>query len=208
MTLGRCGRSRAPLSLFPHDPSHPSDALALRHATSVPLSLYRERLAALALRYLARLASPLAPASASLCAVAVVATRGRAVFTLQTMSGWISYLTGRGSGGGRDATREALINLREHLLLLDKKETHLGTKIEEELRKAKANATTNPRGESFFEWACVRSRWPPVARPELAQAVCWYGWKLTRHTHTQWPSKRCGRRSCTRMSWTVSQAGE
>lgn len=61
------------------------------------------------------------------------------------MSGWISYLTGRGSGS-KDSTREAIVNLREHLLMLDKKEEHLTKKIEEETRKAKANATTKPNG--------------------------------------------------------------
>ncbi|KAM0749871.1 Snf7-domain-containing protein [Meredithblackwellia eburnea MCA 4105] len=61
------------------------------------------------------------------------------------MSGWLSYLTGSGGGKGRDSTREAIVNLREHLLMLDKKEEHLTKKIEDEHRKAKANATTNKR---------------------------------------------------------------
>ncbi|GAA5949285.1 hypothetical protein JCM21900_005593 [Sporobolomyces salmonicolor] len=60
------------------------------------------------------------------------------------MSSWISYLTGRGTAT-KDSTREAIVNLREHLLMLDKKEEYLGKKIDDELRKAKANATTNPR---------------------------------------------------------------
>ncbi|GAA5870745.1 hypothetical protein JCM16303_001573 [Sporobolomyces ruberrimus] len=60
------------------------------------------------------------------------------------MSSWISYLTGRGAAT-KDSTREAIVNLREHLLMLDKKEEYLGKKIDDELRKAKANATTNPR---------------------------------------------------------------
>jgi len=55
-------------------------------------------------------------------------------------------LTGRGAAT-KDSTREAIVNLREHLLMLDKKEEHLSKKIEDELRKAKANATTNPRGK-------------------------------------------------------------
>ncbi|SCV72409.1 BQ2448_3946 [Microbotryum intermedium] len=62
------------------------------------------------------------------------------------MSSWLSYFTGSGSSrGSRDSTREAIVNLREHLMMLDKKEEFLGTKIEAELRKAKANATSNPR---------------------------------------------------------------
>lgn len=65
------------------------------------------------------------------------------------MSGWLSYLTGSGAKGGRDSTREAIVNLREHLLMLDKKEEHLNKKIDDEQRKAKANATTNKRGQSL-----------------------------------------------------------
>lgn len=59
---------------------------------------------------------------------------------------WLSYLTGTGKSGGRDSTREAIVSLREHLLMLEKKEDHLNSKIAAELVKAKANATTNKRG--------------------------------------------------------------
>ncbi|GAA5982593.1 hypothetical protein JCM11641_002594 [Rhodosporidiobolus odoratus] len=65
------------------------------------------------------------------------------------MSGWVSWLTGRGAAT-RDSTREAIVNLREHLLMLDKKEEYLGKKIDDEVRKAKAHATTNPRGGLDF----------------------------------------------------------
>ncbi|GAA6000588.1 hypothetical protein JCM10207_004564 [Rhodosporidiobolus poonsookiae] len=60
------------------------------------------------------------------------------------MSGWVSWLTGRGAAT-KDSTREAIVNLREHLLMLDKKEEYLGKKIEDEVRKARAHATSNPR---------------------------------------------------------------
>ena len=63
------------------------------------------------------------------------------------MSGWMSWISGKGSAASKDNTREAIVNLREHLLMLDKKEEHLSNKIEEEMRKARANATSNPRGE-------------------------------------------------------------
>lgn len=62
------------------------------------------------------------------------------------MSGWLSYLTGSGGAKSKDSTREAIVNLREHLLMLDKKEEYLGKKIDDEVRKARANATSNPRG--------------------------------------------------------------
>ncbi|KWU45666.1 hypothetical protein RHOSPDRAFT_32588 [Rhodotorula sp. JG-1b] len=61
------------------------------------------------------------------------------------MSGWLSYLTGSGGAKSKDSTREAIVNLREHLLMLDKKEEYLGRKIDDEVRKARANATSNPR---------------------------------------------------------------
>lgn len=57
----------------------------------------------------------------------------------------MSYLTGTRQSS-TESTREAIVTLRQHLLMLDKKEEHLTKKIEDELRKAKANATTNKRG--------------------------------------------------------------
>ncbi|KAI8448507.1 hypothetical protein BY996DRAFT_6566594 [Phakopsora pachyrhizi] len=47
------------------------------------------------------------------------------------MSSWSSWLLGR--------------ELRQHLIMLEKKEDHLNKKIDDELKKAKANATTNKR---------------------------------------------------------------
>lgn len=70
--------------------------------------------------------------------------------SINRMSSWMSYLTGAARTPARDSTREAIVNLREHLLMLEKKEDHLNKKIEDELRKAKANATTNKRGQSPF----------------------------------------------------------
>lgn len=58
----------------------------------------------------------------------------------------MSWISGKGASASKDNTREAIVNLREHLLMLDKKEEHLSNKIEEEMRKARANATSNPRG--------------------------------------------------------------
>lgn len=46
-----------------------------------------------------------------------------------------------------NAAREAIIGLRQQLLMLDKKEEHLNKKIDDEMRKAKAAVTTNKRGE-------------------------------------------------------------
>jgi len=64
------------------------------------------------------------------------------------MSSWASWLLGRGgssSGAQRDKARETIVELRQHLIMLEKKEDHLNKKIEDELRKAKANASSNKR---------------------------------------------------------------
>lgn len=60
------------------------------------------------------------------------------------MSGWMSYFTGSG-GKSQDKARDAIVGLRSQLLMLEKKEEHLNKKIEDETRKAKANATANKR---------------------------------------------------------------
>lgn len=61
------------------------------------------------------------------------------------MASWASWLVGK-----RDNTnnaREAIVGLRSQLLMLEKKEEHLNKKIADEMKKAKANVTTNQRGE-------------------------------------------------------------
>lgn len=44
--------------------------------------------------------------------------------------------------------KDAIIKLRDMLTVLDKKEKHLQSKIDQELRIAKENATKNKRGKS------------------------------------------------------------
>jgi charged multivesicular body protein 4 len=61
------------------------------------------------------------------------------------MSGWMSWFGGRKDSG--EQTRGAIVELRQQLLIIDKREQHLQTKIEEEMKKARANVTTNKRGE-------------------------------------------------------------
>lgn len=63
---------------------------------------------------------------------------------------WMDWAFGRGGSGSsssRDKAKDTIINLRSHLLMLEKKEEHLNKKIDEETHKAKVNATTNKRGE-------------------------------------------------------------
>lgn len=61
------------------------------------------------------------------------------------MSSWTSWLVGKRDN--TNAAREAIVGLRQQLLMLDKKEEHLNRKIADETKKAKANVTTNKRGE-------------------------------------------------------------
>ncbi|KAG8824406.1 ESCRT-III subunit protein snf7 [Serendipita sp. 399] len=57
------------------------------------------------------------------------------------MSGWLSYFSG--ARDTKATTRQAIVGIREQLSMLDKKEEYLTKKIEEEHKKAKANAITN-----------------------------------------------------------------
>ncbi|PWY98988.1 Snf7-domain-containing protein [Testicularia cyperi] len=59
------------------------------------------------------------------------------------MSSWTNMFFGKKTD--KNAARDAIVGLRSQLLMLDKKEEHLNKKIEDEYRKAKANATTNKR---------------------------------------------------------------
>lgn len=59
------------------------------------------------------------------------------------MSSWINFF---GKKDNKNSARDAIVGLRQQLLMLEKKEEHLNKKIEDELKKAKANVTTNKRG--------------------------------------------------------------
>ena len=55
-------------------------------------------------------------------------------------------------GGRRDSkqsSRDAIVTLRQQLQMVEKKEEYLQKKIDEELRKAKANAVSNKAGASL-----------------------------------------------------------
>jgi len=58
------------------------------------------------------------------------------------MSSWIGWFTG--TRDTKKPTREAIIRLRQNLQLLDRKEQHLQTQIDEQQSKARANAVGNP----------------------------------------------------------------
>jgi len=57
------------------------------------------------------------------------------------MASWMTYFTGRRDQ--KASARDAIVTLRQQLAMLEKKEGHLQTKIDEEVRKARANAVSN-----------------------------------------------------------------
>ena len=61
------------------------------------------------------------------------------------MSGFMSYFGGRKDP--KQATRDAIVTLRQQLQMLEKKEEHFQKRMDDELKKAKANAVTNKSGQ-------------------------------------------------------------
>lgn len=61
---------------------------------------------------------------------------------------WANWFGGRKDS--RESARDAIVGLRQQLLMLEKKEEHLQKKVDEELARAKANATSNKRCMCFF----------------------------------------------------------
>ncbi|ORX33705.1 putative late endosome to vacuole transport-related protein [Kockovaella imperatae] len=59
------------------------------------------------------------------------------------MSSWMGFWGSRKNS--REATKDAIVGLRQQVLMLEKREEFLQKKIDEELKKARANATSNKR---------------------------------------------------------------
>jgi charged multivesicular body protein 4 len=57
----------------------------------------------------------------------------------------MNYFTGRRDT--KASARDAIVTLRQQLAMLEKKEQHLQTKIDAEVRTARANAVSNKTGE-------------------------------------------------------------
>ncbi|KAI6003944.1 hypothetical protein EDD15DRAFT_2221440 [Pisolithus albus] len=64
------------------------------------------------------------------------------------MSSFMSYFGGRRDN--KQAARDAIVGLRQQLQMIEKKEEYLQKKIDEELKKAKANAVSNKAGASVI----------------------------------------------------------
>jgi charged multivesicular body protein 4 len=71
------------------------------------------------------------------------------------MAGIMSYFGGRRDT--KQAARDAIVGLRQQLQMIEKKEEHLQKKIDEELKKAKANAVSNKAGTSALYRRCSSS---------------------------------------------------
>jgi charged multivesicular body protein 4A/B len=70
------------------------------------------------------------------------------------MAGFMSYFGGRRDS--KQSSRDAIVNLRQQLQMVEKKEEYLQKKIDEELRKAKANAVSNKQGAfRFGSWTWI-----------------------------------------------------
>jgi len=57
------------------------------------------------------------------------------------MAGFMSFFGGRRDS--KQSARDAIVSMRQQLQMIEKKEDHLQKKIDEELKKAKANAVSN-----------------------------------------------------------------
>ena len=77
------------------------------------------------------------------------------------MSGWMGSLFGS-RRSTQESARDAIVGLRQQLLMLEKKEDFLQTKIEDETKKARANATSNKRcklsAHGFREFASRKGK--------------------------------------------------
>ncbi|KAI9001388.1 Snf7-domain-containing protein [Trametes punicea] len=70
------------------------------------------------------------------------------------MAGIMSYFGGRRDP--KQSSRDAIVTIRQQLQMIEKKEEYLQKKIEEEVKKARANAVSNKAGEPP-----ASSRFPP-----------------------------------------------
>ena len=62
------------------------------------------------------------------------------------MASFMSYF-GAGRKDPKETARDAIVGLRQQLQMIEKKEEYLQKKIDEEVKKAKANVVSNKAGE-------------------------------------------------------------
>lgn len=110
------------------------------------------------------------------------------------MASFMSYFGGRKDA--KQATRDAIVTLRQQLQMLEKKEEHLQKKVDEELKKARANAVTNKSGVHYRALLCT------VCSKSDAYVVS----VVAPVTHRQPPLQHFGERKRQNRSWTVWRA--
>ena len=71
------------------------------------------------------------------------------------MATFMSYFGARRDP--KQSARDAIVTLRQQLQMIEKKEEYLQKKIDEELKKAKANAVNNKAGEQNDDMVRVLS---------------------------------------------------
>jgi len=84
------------------------------------------------------------------------------------MASFMSYFTGRRDA--KQTARDAIVLLREQLMMIEKKEEHLQRQIAQDLATAKANAVSNKNGtpsssppflgQSLIKWSWLRAQFP------------------------------------------------
>jgi charged multivesicular body protein 4 len=74
---------------------------------------------------------------------------------------WMGWFGGR-TNDHKESARNAIVELRSQLLMLEKREDHIQKQIDEETRKAKANATSNQRCRCRF--------------PRFSFSQSWWSW--------------------------------
>ena len=79
------------------------------------------------------------------------------------MASFMSYFGARKDS--KQASRDAIVTLRQQLQMIEKKEDYLQKKIEEETKKAKQNAVSNKAG------GCRRLRLVSLSCPWLSQGL-------------------------------------
>jgi len=76
------------------------------------------------------------------------------------MASFMSYF-GAGRKDPKQTARDAIVGLRQQLQMIEKKEEYLQKKIEEETKKARANAVSNKAGASLYLAPHSKQRPPP-----------------------------------------------
>ena len=76
------------------------------------------------------------------------------------MASFMSYF-GAGRKDPKQTARDAIVGLRQQLQMIEKKEEYLQKKIEEETKKARANAVSNKAGAPFVYTLLPSNDSPP-----------------------------------------------